>query len=334
MAEALVKHREGIVGEWRGPFPFAQLAKEDPDNLDRWEPWVRNAVFSFELHTQLFFSRHVEAGKDSFTVWHMNSRHAPGAPRPASQPRRIATLIRPPRGTFRRQLRLVQAWSDLREERTTEILAQLTPPAAFWTGIADLHPDRTRWTLELLDLALGLAGAVEQRFKQALPCRRPQELSPQIQPMILCPGHSAFPSGHATEAFTIAYVLWRLLRAANPAKNALWAEQLMRQANRVAVNRTIAGVHYPVDSAAGQLLGLTLGEYFVRRCRGAGTYTAWRFDGTRYPRNDDFRWRLLFNGNTGLRVNTSAFCDLVGAQPALASPLLRWLWDRAVAELQ
>ncbi|HUQ76785.1 MAG TPA: phosphatase PAP2 family protein [Burkholderiales bacterium] len=334
MAEALIKHREGIVGEWRGPFPFTQLVHEDPDNLARWEPWVRHAVWSYELESQVFLSRHQEGRKDAVTLWNMNTQHVGAAPRPTSAARRIVTLIRPTRGTFRRQARLVQAWADLRADRSTEILSQLTPPAAFWTSIVGLHPDRTRWTLELIDLALGFAAAVEQRFKHALPCMRPHDLSPQIQPMILCPGHSSFPSGHSTEAFMVAFVLWRLLRAATPAKDPLWAEQLMRQAARIAINRTIAGVHFPVDSAAGELLGLTLGEYFVRRCRGAGAYTAWRFDGTRYQGNDDFRWRLLFNGDTGQRINTSGFCDLMGPEAALGSPMLRWLWNRAVAELQ
>jgi len=33
-----------------------------------------------------------------------------------------------------------------------------------------------------------------------------------------------------------------------------------RIAHRIAVNRTIAGVHYPVDSAAGAMLGRAIGE--------------------------------------------------------------------------
>ena len=45
--------------------------------------------------------------------------------------------------------------------------------------------------------------------------------------------------------------------------------QLFRQAERIATNRVVAGVHFPIDSAAGCSLGLTLGEYFAQRCSGA-----------------------------------------------------------------
>jgi hypothetical protein len=171
--------------------------------------------------------------------------------------------------------------------------------------VLNLRPERRRWTIELLTAALRLANYAEMRFKHALACRRPIEYSPQIQPMILTPGHGSLPSGHATEAFIVALVLWELSRGAVGMSTA-WLEQLMRQAARVAINRTIAGVHFPVDSAAGQLLGLTLGAYFVQRATapvaGGANFQAYEFDGTQFGklnnipgnRDEDFNWRLHF----------------------------------------
>ena len=141
---------------------------------------------------------------------------------------------------------------------------------------------------------------VEMRFKHGLACRRPHEYSPQVQPIILTPAHGTLPSGHATEAFTAALVLWRLLRDADtkPYNHSSWGKQLMRLAARIAINRTVAGVHFPVDSAAGALLGLTLGQYLVNLCtypQKETTYESWCFDGTKYPDNSDFRWNHLYD---------------------------------------
>jgi hypothetical protein len=121
------------------------------------------------------------------------------------------------------------------------------------------------------------------------------------------------------------------LKTAQPGSDALWSEELMRQAARVAINRTIAGLHFPVDSAAGQLLGLTLGEYFVSRCTGAGNYGTWHFDGEQYAPAADFNWREQFDTATDARVATS-FASLLADQPALASTVLGWLWNKALAE--
>jgi membrane-associated phospholipid phosphatase len=113
------------------------------------------------------------------------------------------------------------------------------------------------------------------RFKHAFACKRPVDLSSQIQPMIPTPGHATWPSGHATEAFTIIItVLMALLPEGHKYK-----EQLERLAARIAVNRTVAGVHFPVDSAAGRLLGTALAGYFVARCKGAKTLPLWGFNG-------------------------------------------------------
>ena len=43
---------------------------------------------------------------------------------------------------------------------------------------------------------------------------------------------------------------------------------LARLAARISVNRVIAGVHFPIDLAAGLVLGLTVGRYFVALATG------------------------------------------------------------------
>jgi membrane-associated phospholipid phosphatase len=182
-----------------------------------------------------------------------------------------------------------------------------------------------------------MANWVEMRFKHTLACRRPIDYSPQIQPMILTPGHGTLPSGHATEAFMVAYILWRLIRTAQPGKSLRWAEQLMRQANRVAINRTIAGVHFPIDSAAGEFLGLVLGEYLYQRCQAADNdlrpIRAWRFDAERYPAAQDFLWRQQYNTAVGLgHIAAPPYAQMLPAQNVQASTHLRWLWRRAVLE--
>ena len=97
-------------------------------------------------------------------------------------------------------------------------------------------------------------------------------------PMIQTPGHSSFPAGHAAELFMLATVLSALMQAGNP-RYADWDVHLARLAARISVNRVIAGVHFPIDLAAGLVLGLTVGRYFVALAKGAGEVTSYKFVG-------------------------------------------------------
>lgn len=64
------------------------------------------------------------------------------------------------------------------------------------------------------------------------------------------PKHPAYPSGHATKAYALAYFYARLF----PARS----DQLMAEAADVGRNREVAGLHYPSDTVAGQLLAAQL----------------------------------------------------------------------------
>jgi hypothetical protein len=333
VTDALVRHRDGIVGTWLplGAFPGNQLRLETDgapalDNLERWEPWVRAATFDFEVCSKLQFSH---PDKNEAVVWHVDDVNVQADP-PTSKLVRLATLTRPPVEVFVKQLNLVNNYADLREDRASEVLSQIDAVLAFWSSVVNLHPDRRRWTLELLATAVRMAGHVEMRFKHALACRRPVELSPQIQPMILTPGHGSLPSGHACEAFVAAYVLWQLIAP----KSQEYCVQLLRQAARVAINRQVAGVHFPVDSAAGQVLGLSLGEYFVARCS-KHEYRHRCFKGPAYNTaaniDHDFDWRELILPD-GTLPGFPFFAHWDKPFAPQKSPLLEWLWERAANE--
>jgi len=68
--------------------------------------------------------------------------------------------------------------------------------------------------------------------------------------------------GHAAQAYMAAHALQKLIGWDDGHAGTV---QLQRQAERISINRVVAGVHFPVDALAGQRLGQTLAEYFVMR---------------------------------------------------------------------
>lgn len=244
-------------------------------------------------------------------------------------------MTRPTPHVFNKQLDLVIGYADLRPDRISEILAQLGDPFAFLGSVVNMHPARMKWTLELLSLALRLAHFGVQRVKHTLACLRASDLSPQVQPPIQVPGHSSLPSGHSTEAFISAMVFYELLRSCNRA-NASTGTQLMRLASRIAINRTIAGMHFPVDSVAGAVLGMTLGKYLVARATAGTAYQAWKFDGAGYPEHQDFDWRLQYDVSTDKQTAVDGFVvgPMAQSDESLPSPILNFLWENAKAEWQ
>ena len=65
----------------------------------------------------------------------------------------------------------------------------------------------------------------------------------------------------------MARVLERLLHAGEAAhyQDPKYNVQLLRLATRISINRTVAGMHFPVDNLAGAVLGLILADYLVAR---------------------------------------------------------------------
>jgi membrane-associated phospholipid phosphatase len=260
----------------------------------------------------------------------------PGAHKLVRQP--LLRLTRPNAEIFSAQCALVEQYAELRDDRGAEILAQTVPPLDFWASIIGLQAHRHKWTLELLDLAFSMAVHVHMRFKHAFACPRPSQLSPQIQSMIPTPGHASWPSGHGTEAYIVATVLQDLLNSAQAGNGKRYREQLLRLAARISVNRTVAGLHYPVDSAAGRLLGTALGEFFVARCRGELVLQERGFDGTQFHgekiSGGEHPFRALdFDPRVSMEAGKSKYYQVFGAMGEIkASPLLAFMWERARKE--
>ena len=259
-----------------------------PMLMRRWSAPVRATLIEFELVTNLRFC--VEPDSDAkgpsepqqgrAVLYHQSRVPQQRGPDTVVSTK-IVSMRRPDRAVFEKQLALVDSLATLRDTRGPEILSQIAPPIGYFASIANLHSERTPKTLELLALAQHFAYIVEMQFKHALACPRPIEYSAMIQPIIETPAHGSLPSGHATESYLAAGVLGALVPGFAPGIEPRGDPQraLRRLAHRIATNRVVAGLHFPVDTIAGRLLGDTLATYFVGMCEGTPWNTA-SFDGT------------------------------------------------------
>ena len=215
-------------------------------------------------------------------------------------------------------------------------MSQIAAPVPFYETIGFIDPARTPYTLELIATALRFTNYAGMQMKYLLAVKRPIELSPQVQPMITTPTHGSLPSGHATEAFVMARMIWKLLLTSNAPQYTAgghWGEMLMRLAARVATNRTVAGVHYPIDSAAGAVLGLTIADYVHGMCTG-DDWTSSTFDGLHYAGSSDLDWHQLYTAVGDVQAASTSGPDGIWATSAQhtpesgAAPALAWLWDK------
>ncbi len=240
--------------------PF--LTTEDVDwspkiKLEKLQANVRGMLVEMELMRSIDID--VTKGKASLRL--------PAARKKES----LVTMGRLDDSIFDRQLQLVESFAALRAERSAEILTQVVPQTSHWSAVAMLGPDRHRYTWELIGVGLRFVAMMTMRLKFEFNVLRPGHRSAVIQPMILTPGYTAYPCGHATEACFVAELL--PLLAGDPTypfstgdlarRPDGLARQLNRVAFRIAENRVVAGLHYPVDYLAGQALGAMLARYLV-----------------------------------------------------------------------
>ena len=254
----------------------------------------------------------------------------------------MLSLTPPKISDLQDQLKYLRSAADLRADRMPEIMMQAGDMLSFYGSLFNLHPARKRWTMELLAAAYQCVILPEMQMKRHASLPRPFDFSRQLQPIIETPAHSTYPSGHATEAFAFATLLSALAfagaKTADPAAavvaqaeagaaNATTPEMIpFRLAARIAENRTVAGVHFPVDSAHGALLGLATGLRFVAACATTAiTLPTWAADGA--------GWKSSFTIDLWCKSLTlwklAATLTTPAADPS--SPLAM-LWGEAVKE--
>ena len=188
---ALITTYDGIVGPWPENGP-EQGPGEVPGDVDarmrRWEARVRAHVLDFEL-LSAFIVKSDSAGTQPTATLLI---------RDEAGEHELAKLVRPSAADLRKyQLEHVHNYADLRRDRAAEILSQISGIETFFYRLAPVHPERHRFTIELLAAFYRALVSTEMRMKHALAVPRPVEFSPQIMPMIQTPGHSSFPAGHA-----------------------------------------------------------------------------------------------------------------------------------------
>ena len=108
-------------------------------------------------------------------------------------------------------------------------------------------------------VGIGLPGLLSNLIKRGIGRGRP-ELFDQIGPLSFQNflndwTHQSFPSGHATTAFAVCFVVSFI--------SPRWFPWMLLFAITIGLSRIVVGAHYPTDTIAGALVG-ALGAYAVR----------------------------------------------------------------------
>jgi PAP2 superfamily len=120
-------------------------------------------------------------------------------------------------------------------------------------------------TRMLFIAVLRCASVVSFRLKEKVNRARPYQMDSSINALFY-PGHPSFPSGHATQIFSLLETckdIWS--GTANEQKR---IGENVKLATKIARNRESAGVHFPSDTNAGILLA----ELILHRIRSTEKY--------------------------------------------------------------
>jgi len=155
-----------------------------------------------------------------------------------------------------------------REDRFSEVIDQDDGEGAmnYFVGMLRIDPSNNPATNLLMRVARRVGEHIVMCLKGDFRSPRPSELCPAIEPMLDPPRTPSFPAGHAVQSYLIAYLLAYCMpkfpqqttplpqqpQYPNPRPRGL----LFDLAERISVNRIVAGVHYPTDIEAGEAVAI------------------------------------------------------------------------------
>lgn len=160
----------------------------------------------------------------------------------------------PPLNTSRETQEELRYLHTLEENRTPEKVAEIvaeddplpTYPFGPYTfgdfTLSKERPATSRLFHELTLFNMSVIMALKERYNRV----RPHMLDTTLNTAISVPGHPAYPSGHSTQMYFMAYLATEL----DPQNKDAYFES----ARSIAENREFAGLHYPSDTAAGKLV--------------------------------------------------------------------------------
>lgn len=126
-------------------------------------------------------------------------------------------------------------------------------PLIFWLYVLRKDSNESTSAL-LLAVAMVTAMALTELLKTAFNLPRPFQVSSLgLSPRGEVPTNPGLPSGHTTNAFTVATVMWSRYPA--------WRVPFVALALATGTSMVILGLHFPSDVLAGTFLGIFCGTF-------------------------------------------------------------------------
>ena len=147
---------------------------------------------------------------------------------------------------------LIYLGATERPRRLPEIVAQAADVRPYWNSMLGASLLSSPAVCTLIEIGLAVGQMVAMHYKYKYNRMRPFQIYPGLLPPITTPPHPAYPNGHALQSLLIAACVTQAL---NPSDNPVYPSgALLSLAERIGENREVAGVHFPTDRLASEMM--------------------------------------------------------------------------------